>query len=153
MKVILTEEQMRLVKLIKENEDFAERIKTGISNIKDSANKLYNIITFTTIAEYRDGDSDVSIMEKTVEELDDKLSNISRKISDYYDRYDEDTYYDKFEDIHSELEDRVSITNKKIWALYDIVKQLKPFSKVDEYGDGRENDWDAPFDDIAPIEI
>jgi len=154
MKLILTEEQLKLVKLIKESDDFAEKVKTTISDIKKGVDGLYNIITFTTIAEIRDGETDISIIDKKVEQLDDKISNVSSKISDYFDRYDEDTYYaKKLDDVHIDLENRVTTLNRKIMALSKIVNQLKPLSKVNEYGEGREDDWDAPFDNITPTNI
>lgn len=154
MKLILTEEQLKLVKLIKENIDFAEQTKDKIKDIKENIDRLYNIITFTTIAEIRDGETDILVIERKVEELDNKIMNISRKVSDYFDRYDEDTYYaKKLDDIHSDLENRIHTLNRKIMALGKIVEQLKPFAKVNEYGDGREDDWDAPFDNITPTKI
>ena len=154
MKVILTEEQLKLVQLIKENTDFAEQAKDKIKDIKENIDRLYNIITFTTIAEIRDGETDILVIERKVEELDNKIMNISRKVSDYFDRYDEDTYYaKKLDDIHGDLENRIHTLNRKIMALGKIVEQLKPFAKVNEYGDAKENDWDAPFDNITPTKI
>lgn len=155
MRVILTEKQMKLVNLINENDDFYERAKMGINKVKDGANKLYNIITFTTIAEFRDGDTDVGKISDKVDELQYKISNINSKVSDYYNRFigDEETYDEKHQEKHYDLENRITVVDNKVWALSDIVRQLKPFSKVDEYGDGRENDWDSPFDDIKPIEL
>jgi len=154
MKLILTEEQLKFVKLIKENTDFAEQAKDKIKGIKEDIDRLYNIITFATIAEIRDGETDISITETKVEELDNKISNISKKVSDYFNRYDEETYYTKkLDDIHGDLENRITTLNRKIMALGKIVEQLKPFAKVNKYGEGREDDWDAPFDNITPTKI
>jgi predicted RNase H-like nuclease (RuvC/YqgF family) len=154
MKLILTEEQLKLVQLIKENTDFAEQAKDKIKDIKENLDRLYNIIMFTTIAEIRDGETDILVMERKVEELDDKINNIVKKVSDYFDRYDEDTYYaKKLDEIHSDLENRISTLNRKVMALGKIVEQLKPFGKVREYGGGRKDDWNTPFDNITPTKV
>lgn len=154
MKIILTEDQVKLIKFLNEQTDFVEQAKTSIAEIKDSANRLYNVITFTTIAEIRDGETDIPALEQRLEKLDTNLSNISRRVSDYYDRFDEDEYYaKKLDDVHLDLENRIHTVNKKIMALGYIIDQIKPFARVNEYGEGREKDWDAPFDDITPTEI
>jgi len=154
MKLILTEEQLKLVQLIKENTDFAEQAKDKIKDIKENLDRLYNIIMFTTIAEIRDGETDILVMERKVEELDDKINNIVKKVSDYFDRYDEETYYaKKLDEIHGDLEGRISTLNRKIMALGKIVEQLKPFGKVSEYSGGKKDDWDKPFDNITPTKV
>lgn len=153
-RVKITESQYQMVQMLKENIDFAEKTKSKFGDIKKAANKLYSIITFSTIAEIRDGDTDVGIIEQKLEKLHDALNTTDRRVSDYFDRYDEDTYYaKKLDDIHSDLENRSSGVYKKLDALDEMVKALKPFSKKDEYGDGREKDWDTPFNDITPTEI
>lgn len=154
MRVILTEEQLKLVRLIKENTEFYEKIKTRVDEIKKNADGLYNIITFTTIAEIRDGETDISVMERKVKELDNILYNIGKKVSDYFERYDEETYFaKKLDDVQNDLEDRIRTVDKKLMALDSIVTHLKPFAKVDEYGDAREKDWDEPFNNISPINL
>lgn len=154
MRIILTEEQLKLVTLIKESNDFSDKIKDSIGTIKEELDKLYNIITFTTIAEIRDGETDVSVLERKVEEYDNKIDNISRKISTYFDRFDEETYYaKKLDDVHSDLDGRILTVNRKVLALGQIVSQLKPFAKTNEFGEGREKDWDAPFDNITPMKL
>lgn len=154
MRVILTEDQLKVIKLIKENEDFSDKINTLIKDIKEQLDRLYNIITFTTIAEIRDGDTDISVIERKVEEYNDKIDNISRKISTYFDRFDEETFYaKKLDDVQNDLESRVLTINRKVMALGEIVSQLKPFAKTNEYGEGREKDWDAPFDNITPMKL
>jgi len=154
MRVILTEEQLKLVRLIKENTEFSEMINSRVEEVKKNADGLYNIITFTTIAEIRDGETDISVMEQKVNNLDSILMNLSRKVSDYFKRYDEDTYFaKKLDEVEGDLEDRIRTVDKKIMALDRIVTQLKPFAKVNEYGEGREKDWDEPFNNISPIKL
>lgn len=154
MRVILTEEQLKLIRIIKENSEFSDKIKDTIKDIKEALDKLYNIITFTTIAEIRDGDTDISVIERKVEEYSNKIDNLSLKISTYFDRFDEDTFYaKKLDDVQNDLDSRIMTVNRKVMALGDMVSQLKPFAKTNEYGDAREKDWDAPFDNITPIKV
>lgn len=151
MRIILTEDQVKIIQALNEQSEFVAKTMEAIKDIKKNANSLYNLITFTTIAEIRDGDFDIPRMEQRIGELENKTTHISRRISEYFDRFSEDEYYaKKLDDVHADLEDRVSVADKKVMALGDILKQLTPFAKVNEYGEGRENDWDAPFDDIKP---
>lgn len=154
MKVILTEQQLALIKMLNEQTDFVEKTKDAIKDIKDKTNQLYNIVTFTTIAEIRDGETDISVIEQRVEKLDDSITTISRRVSSYYDRFTEDEYYaKKMDDVHMDLENRITTVNRKVMALGYLVEHLKPLARVNEYGEGREKDWDAPFDDITSTEI
>lgn len=152
MKVILTEDQIKLIKTLNEQTEFVAKTMDAIKDMKKAANGLYGIITFATIAEIRDGDFDIPRMEQRVGELKTKSTHISRRISEFFDRYTEDEYYAKrLDDVQNDLEARHWVADEKIDALEDIINHLKPFSKVNEYGEGRDNDWDKPFDDIKPI--
>lgn len=154
MKIILTEDQVNLIKMLNEQTEFVDKVKEHIKSLKENSNRIYNLITFVTIAEIRDGELDIPKMEQRIEKLDNEISNISRKVSEYYDRFPEEEYYAKrMDDIHLDLENRIGTVNKKIMALGDIISHLKPFAKVNEYGEGRDNDWDKPFDDVKPMNI
>lgn len=150
-RIKITENQYQLVKLLKENIDFAEKTKDKLSNLKKTANKLYNILTFATIAELRDGDIDLGVIEIKVDKIFDNLSNVDTKISNYFNRYDEETYYaKKLDEIHSDLENRSSTITRKIFVLHKMVRQLIPLSKM---GDDEKIDADDAFNDITTTEI
>jgi len=150
-KVILTESQMRLIKLIKESTDFAEKAKTKISGIKENLDTMYSVITYNSIAEIRDGDVDLGTSELKLEELEGEIKNIGTKISSYYDRYDAESFEaNQLGDVYADLENRITTLNQKAMGLYHMIEHLKPF--VESYK-GRDKDWYAPFKNINPIEI
>jgi len=150
-RIKITENQYELIRLLKENIDFVENTKEKMKDLKKTANKLYNVLTFSTIAEIIDGDTDLGVIELKVEKLWNDLSVIDTNISNYFNRYDEETYYaKKLDDVHSDLENRSNTIWKKQFVLADIIKQLKPFTRV---GDDKKLDADKAFSDIKPTEI
>jgi hypothetical protein len=149
MRIILTEDQMKVITLIKEQSEFVAHTMDAIKQVKKNANSLYNLITFTTIAEIIDGDLDIGSVENKVTALDDNLNVIARRVSEYFDRFSQDEYSARnLDDVHLDLEGRISDVNKKINVLYDFVKHLSPFGK-DDYDNG----WNGAFDDIKSVEI
>ena len=150
-KIKISESQYDLIRLLKENIDFAEKTKYKLSDLKKSANKLYNILTFSTLAEIIDGDTDIGVIELKIENLEDSLRNIDTNIRNYFNRFDEETYFaKKLDDVHSDLENRSSTVYYKIDILGKMVTQIKPFSKI---GEDEKIDKNNVFNDITPTEI
>ncbi len=155
-KVILTEGQLKLVKLIKENTQFSDRVTELINNIKTDVNKMYSLLIYTTIAEIRDGDIDISKTAQKFEVLEDKKDGLDRKVSDFEQRYmnrDGDWPNQQLEKIHTDLDMKLYNLSPKLSALGLIIDALTPLSKIDEYGEKRGVDMHTPFNDIKPTEI
>lgn len=155
-KVILTEEQLKLVKLIKENTQFSDKVTELINSVKADVNKMYNILTFTTVAEIRDGDVDISKTAQKFEALEDKKYELDRKVSDFEQRYmneDGDWPNPQLEKIYTDLDMKLYNLSPKLDALGLLIDALKPLSKLDEYGEKRGIDMHGPFDDIKPMNI
>lgn len=153
MKLQLTETQYKRLKnkLLKEEVSFSEKIINSVNEINKALNKLYSLITFSTIAEIRDGDVDVHIIEQKHEALEDNIGTLGRKIAEYFDRYSEEEYEGKnLEDVHLELESKIIDLNRKSRALGHVINQIKPLTKGNN---GGEEDWDEPFKDIKPMNI
>ena len=55
MKIILTENQLQLLKLIKENEDVLNQFTNRISAVNKALNKFYTDINFISLAELLNG--------------------------------------------------------------------------------------------------
>lgn len=155
MKIILTEEQLKLVKLIKENTDFTEKMIEAIKSLGSDADKLYNVLTFSTVAEIRDGDTDISVAEQKFDKLDDRYDILNRKVSDFEQRYSDDGEFKNIgmEEIYHDLDMRVYNLKPKLDALGLLINALLPLSKVDKYGEGRDTDMHGPFNDIKPMDI
>lgn len=150
-KIKITENQFNLIKLLKENIDFVERAKNKFSELKTDANKLYSMITYSTVAEFIEGDTDLDVIERKIERLDDDLMTINTNITNYFNRFDENTYYErKLDEVHSDLENRSSTINRKIIVLSKMTNQLKPFTKLAD--NNKINVRDA-FNDITTTEI
>jgi len=156
MRIRLTESQYDLIKIIKENSDISERITDGIDEVKKKADGLYSIITFTTIAEIRDGETDISVIEKRVETLADIFSKLSDKVYVFEQRNMDaagNWFNPRVEQIWHDMDMALYRLRPKVDALENMVSILKPISRVDEYGEGREKDIHGPFDNITPTEI
>jgi len=156
MRIRLTESQYDLIKIIKENSDISERITDGIDEVKKKADGLYSIITFTTIAEIRDGETDISVIEKRVETLADIFSKLSDKVYAFEQRNMDaagNWFNPRVEQIWHDMDMALYRLRPKVDALENMVSILKPISRVDEYGEGREKDIHGPFDNITPTEI
>ena len=156
MKVILTEDQVKLVKLIKENTEFSDKVKDAIKDLKDTLNKMYSVLTFTTIAEIRDGETDILVYQQKYETLDDKYNNLRRKVDAFEQRYmDENGDWPNplMGEIYDDLDMRLYNLSPKVDGLGLLIDTLLPISKVDEYGNGRDGDIHSPFNDITPTNI
>jgi hypothetical protein len=156
MRIRLTESQYDLIKIIKENSEISDRITDGIDEIKKKADGLYTIITFTTIAELRDGDTDVGILEKRVETLSDMTDKLTDKVYAFEQRNMDaagNWFNPRVEQIWHDMDLALYKLSPKINALENLVSILKPISRVDEYGEGREKDIHGPFANITPTEI
>jgi len=150
-KIKITENQFNLIKLLKENIDFVERAKNKFTELKKDANILYNMITFSTVAEFIDGDTDLDVIERKIERLEDDLRTVDTNIMNYFNRFDENTYYQqKLDEVHADLESRSSTINSKIKALTKMTAQLKPFTKL---ADNNKIDVSTAFNDITTTEI
>jgi len=155
-KVILTEEQLKLVKLIKENTQFSDRVTELINEVKGDVNKIYGLLIYTTIAEIRDGDIDISETAQKFEALEDKKNKLDIKVSDFEQRYtkrDGGWPNTQLEKIHTDLDMKLYNLSPKLDALGLLIDALKPLSKLDEYGEKRGIDMHSAFDDIKPMNI
>lgn len=147
MKIILTEEQLKVIKLLKENTENADRMKEKIKNLKDDCNKLYSVMTFTTLAELRDGDSDAGIMKQKFEKIEDKKNALDSQLFAFEQRnMDEDgEWYDpKQQEVYDEMDIALYNLGPKIDSLGDIADYLVLLSDPDKH---------KPFKDIKPIDL
>jgi len=147
MKIILPEEQLKLVKMIKESEDYVGRVKSAITKLKDDTNKLYSVVTFTTIAEIRDRDSDVNIMKQKIEVITDKKDNLDKKVSDFEQtnmNYDGDWNDPQAKKDYSDMEIALYDLRPKIYALETIIDGLVTASEPENH---------EPFKDVKPIKV
>ena len=124
MRIQLTETQFALAKRINEGVDISRKIIDGIKDVKDDADKLYSIITFTTVAEFRDGDADVGVLDQRVEQLADRTNKLSSKVYEFEQTnmdYDGNWYNPRLEQVYKDMDMAIYQLNPKITALENII--------------------------------
>jgi len=105
MKIILTEKQLELLKLITENEDVINQFTNRINAINGSLNKLYTDINFISIAELLNGEVDLSNFTGRLDKIEDLYHALSNEMTKYFNSFGEDAYFDKWVSIHDKLDD------------------------------------------------
>lgn len=146
MKVILTEKQLKLLTMIKESEDIIMKFQTRLNKITEELNKLYTSINFISVAELLNGEVDVKELMSKSENLDELNTNVSGDMRKYFDSFSEETYYDKFEDLHTKLDDLYYKNSDKINIISSILMDLDDL--VDENVNSNKQ-----FSDIKSINL
>ena len=146
MKVILTEKQLELLKVIKENEDIIVKFQTRLNKITEQLNKLYSNINFISIAELLNGEVDVKDLMSKSETLDGLNVDVSSDMRKYFDSFSEEVFYDKFEDLYASLDDLYYKNSNKINIISSILMDLDDL--VDENVNSNKS-----FSDIKSINL
>jgi len=147
MKVILTEQQLELVKLIKESTEFGDKVKEKIKDINTRIHKMYNLVTYTTIAEYRDSNGDGPITRQKFEVLENELEVLDRNVEDFQNRYmdkNHDWANPMAEEMYADLEGRIYKLEPKMKALGELTETLVHILHDDIHN---------PFKSIKPMDI
>jgi hypothetical protein len=105
MKIILTEKQLELLKLINENEDVINQFKNRINAINGSLNKLYTDINFISVAELLNGEVDLSNFTGRLDNIENEYHKLSKDMEKYFKSFGDDDYFDKWVSIHDKLDD------------------------------------------------
>jgi predicted component of type VI protein secretion system len=148
MKIILTESQLEMLRLIKENEDAISKFEARLNLITKQLNNVYNKIMFINISELLNNEPDVSELLKFVEQLDESNYNIDSEVTKYFDSFDESVYKEKFEPIHSNLEKIYYNNSDKMNVISTILMNLE-----DLVNSSAKNKYRDVFSDIKDINI
>lgn len=142
MKIILTEDQFELLKLIKENENTIYNFQSKFNKITEELNKLFTKINFISVSELIGGEIDVESFLDNITRLDESNLNIKSEMSKYFESFDDD----KFEKIYNSLENLYYVNSKKINLISTILISLK------DLVDGSEGGLEI-FSDIKSINL
>lgn len=142
MKIILTEDQFELLKLIKENENKIYYFQSEFNKKTEELNKLFTKINFISVSELIGGEIDVESFLDDITRLDESNFNIKSEMSEYFESFDDD----KFEKIYNSLENLYSVNSKKINLISTILISLK------DLVDGSEGGLEI-FSDIKSINL
>ncbi len=142
MKIILTEDQFELLKLIKENENTIYNFQSKFDKITEELNKLFTKINFISVSELIGGEIDVESFLNNITRLDESNFKIKTEMSKYFESFDDE----KFEKIYNSLENLYYFNSKKINVISTILISLK------DLVDGAEGSLEI-FSDIKSINL
>jgi len=146
MKIILTESQVKLLKLINENEDVLNQFTNRISAVNSALNKLYTDINFISLAELLNGEVDVKLLIQKSDNLDNEQNKISRDMEKYFNSFGDDAYFDKWVAIH----DKLDSLNHKNFDKSNVISSI--LMDLDSLVDGNENTKNL-FSDIKSVNL
>jgi hypothetical protein len=146
MKIILTENQLQLLKLIKENEDVLNQFTNRISAVNRALNKFYTDINFISLAELLNGEVDVKLLIQKSDNLDNEQHKISKDMEKYFNSFGEDAYFDKWVAIHDNLDS----LNHKNYDKINVISSL--LMDLDSLVDSNENTKNL-FSDIKSVNL
>jgi predicted component of type VI protein secretion system len=148
MKIILTESQLEMLRLIKEIEDAISKFEARLNLITKQLNNVYNKIMFINISELLNNEPDVSELLKFVEEKDESNYNIDSEMTKYFDSINKSVYKKKFEPIHKNLETIYYNNSDKMNVISTILMNLE-----DLVNSSAKNKYRDVFSDIKDINI
>lgn len=134
MKIKLTESQLKKAKLITEGQEVVHTFLTKADSIKETVNRMYSKLTFTTLAEVLDGDIDLDVMKRKLEQLRTVMYTHSKKSSMFFDNIPQDVYDNdrQWEDLQAKAEDTFQeVTYHKIDVLEELIDSLLDFTTGD----------------------
>ena len=121
MGIIFTKNQLRL---LKESDDRTNMYIAKLKNITKELNKIYSQISFVTIAELIKEEVKIDSFYDAVNNLEKLNSNLRDEFNAFFESFDEDTYYAKWETFHDYMEDLYYNNLAKITSLSSIFNTL-----------------------------
>lgn len=144
MKVRLTESQIKKVKLITEGREILNKFLEKVDTIRDKVNRLYTKITYTTLAELLEGESDLEVYLGDLEIWRTVLHTHYNRSKDFFNKVTSDEY-NKWEDLDTKVKETYEeIQTQKIDALEDLISKMKDFA---------EEDIESYFKDVKKLDI
>lgn len=145
MKVRLTEAQLKKAKLIVEGEERIGVFKEKAEDIKETVNRLYSKLSFTTLAEILEGEVDLSVIRRQLERLRTIMYTHKDRVNKFFNEMSEEEFYANWDGKDIELDSLFQdITYKKIDVLDDLLKKLEEFA---------DSDIEANFKDIRKLDL
>jgi len=146
MKIIITESQLKMLMLIKESEDKTNTYIAKLNDIAKILNNIYSKVSFITIAEMLNRETDIKPIYDMVNNLEKQNSALRHEINVFFNSFDEDTYFAKWEKISENIDELYYKNVAKITVLTTIVNSLDNIVYDSE-------DYKDAFSDIESINI
>lgn len=131
MKIIVTERQLEIFRLIKENEDVINKFKNRFNKISKDLNILYQDIQFINVGNLVDIEPNmdsniIKVLLNRFYDLDTKNSEINREVTNFINSKSEDDYEKNFESMHYDIEKNYYYKNsRKINVISAILMNLE----------------------------
>lgn len=132
MRIKLTETQIRTIKLITEGEEVVHTFLRKADDIKEIVNRMYSKLTFSTLAEIIEGETDLKVMLEKLEQLRTVMNTYNKKAEMFFNNMPEDLFYEKYEALQAEYEDKYQeVLYHKIDALDEMIEELRGLAEAD----------------------
>lgn len=125
-----------------------KKYKRAFNELNDSANSLWNKVSFTTPAEILEGEVDLGAFDKICWSLKDTSSNFRQALSKEMDAIPEDEYFDKYEQEHNETDDLFYRVDDKLDIIDSVISNLREIEDKFEESEAR-----GKFQDITRIHL
>lgn len=130
MKIIVTERQLEILKLIKENEDVINKFKSSFNQITRELNSLYGDIQFINVGNLVDIEPNmdsniIKVLLNKFYNLDSRNTTTNREVTNFFNSKSEDDYEKNFQSIHDDIENNYYYKNsRKINVISAILMNL-----------------------------
>ena len=141
MKIKITEEQAKRLKLIKENADPLTYFEQHCVKLIAEINKVYGKVININVAEILSGEVSISELSKHLDKIEDSLRVYEKKAYAYIETLPE-------EDLDVRIDDAYYKVNQKLTPLQLMVMDLERFQNSSE-----EHKLTEPFKDVKPMDI
>lgn len=141
MKLKISEEQARRLKLINENTNPLTQFEQHCTKLIAEINKVYSKVININVIEILNNEVSISDISKHLDKIEDSLRAYERKAYDYVNALPE-------QDLDAIIDDAYYKVNQKLTPLQLMVMDLERFQNSAE-----EHSLTEPFNDVKPLDI
>ena len=128
-KIRITESQYEA---IQESENVIEDFRVSINDAIKVLNAQFGRLAFSSMADVLDGDIDLEVINRKMDEYENIYYTKSKRVSDFFKNYTTDDEYDKkWIDIDDELEKKGTFMIKKVDSIRILISHLQNIADID----------------------
>lgn len=149
-KIRLTEGQVDMLQRISEADNAFNWYLKEMGNLNKEINGLYKRITFSTLAEFIDGDLDISVLKHKLEDIDRRADKLKAKVDSQIKKISDEEWEANYRDLDIKLDDmHHKISLHKYNALHDIISTVEDIVRKNESGEP----FSKIFGDIKGLKV
>jgi hypothetical protein len=123
-----------------------QKYNSSAARLTEIVHSLWSKVTFITVAEVIQGEVDIRDLDAQCWQLKDQVTNLNRKLQAEMNKFEEDEYFEKYEDLHSQTDYLFHVLDNKLGAIDSIVSSLKEIQDK-----SYEEDFTKLFSDIDKL--